>query len=521
MTDEQVINLKNIPNTWGIATLTDMALKEKNAIKRGPFGSAIKKSFFVPKGYKIYEQKNVIYNDFKRGKYFISDDKYKELESFKVDCGDVLMSCSGTVGRLAVVPNEHEKGIINQALLKISLVNQVIDTKFFLYLFGFNINRILSQNTRGSAMLNISSVRDLKKIQFPLPSPPEQHRIVSKIDELFTRLDAGIEALNQVQTLLKRYRQSVLKSAVEGKLTSKWREQHKNELEPADKLLERILKERKEKWEAEQIANFKAKGKIPPKNWQNKYKEPTPPDTSKLPELPEGWVWCKLAQVTELITKGSSPRWQGFDYVDKGIMFIRSQNVGWGELTISDVAHLSKDFNKKQKKSILKSGDVLLNIVGASIGRAAIATEETENANINQAVALIRLFKNALSNTFLMNYLISAHAQSAIHSKAVDVARANFSLTDISELIVPLPPKKEQAKISAEIDRLSTIIEKTEHLVLDELKRSQSLRQSILKRAFEGRLVPQDPNDEPASVLLKKIKAEKANPKKAKQMEMF
>ena len=110
---------------------------------------------------------------------------------------------------------------------------------------------------------------------------------------LFTKLDAGIESLKQVQTLLKKYRQSVLKSAVEGKLTSEWRKQHKDELEPADKLLERILKERKEKWEAEQLANFKAKGKKPPKNWQNKYKEPTPPDTSNLPELPDGWMWVK------------------------------------------------------------------------------------------------------------------------------------------------------------------------------------------------------------------------------------
>ena len=105
-----------------------------------------------------------------------------------------------------------------------------------------------------------------------------------------------MDALQQVQIQLKRYRQSVLKAAVEGRLTAEWREQNKDELEPADKLLERILKERREKWEAEQLANYKAKGKTPPDNWQSKYKEPKPPNTTDLPELPEGWVWTTFEQ---------------------------------------------------------------------------------------------------------------------------------------------------------------------------------------------------------------------------------
>ena len=350
----------------------------------------------------------------------------------------------------------------------------------------------------------------LEKAPIPLPPLPEQHRIVAKIEELFTKLDAGINELHKAQSQLKQYRQSVLKAAFEGKLTEAWRAEHQDKIEPASVLLERILKERREKWEAEQLEQMKAKGKIPKDDkWKAKYKEPVAPDTNDLPELPNGWKWVKLGQATYLITKGSSPRWQGFNYVDKGIFFLRSQNVGWGGLNLSNIAYLPEAFNEKEKKSVLQRGDVLLNLVGASIGRAAITSDELEGANMNQAVALIRLVRNGLDNKFLMTYLISPDAQSIIHEKKVDVARANLSLTDVSEFAVPLPPLSEQQAIVSEVESRLSVTDEVEKTIAVELKRAEQLRQSILKRAFSGELVPQDPNDEPASVLLERIKVEK------------
>jgi hypothetical protein len=120
--------------------------------------------------------------------------------------------------------------------------------------------------------------------------------------------------------------------------------------------------------------------------------------------LPTGWWQTKLAQLSELITKGSSPNWQGFEYTEKGIVFVRSQNVGWGRLDLAEGAHLPVGFNSKEKKSILKSGDVLLNIVGASIGRAALVTKEAEGGNVNQAVAVIRLFHDCFLPQLLVYY---------------------------------------------------------------------------------------------------------------------
>ena len=135
----------------------------------------------------------------------------------------------------------------------------------------------------------------------PIPPLPEQHRIVAKIEELFTKLDAGINELHKAQSQLKRYRQSVLKAAFEGKLTEAWQTTHQGKIEPASVLLERILKERREKWEAEQLEQMKAKGKMPKDDrWKAKYKEPIAPDTSELPELPKGWRWTTLPQIGEL-----------------------------------------------------------------------------------------------------------------------------------------------------------------------------------------------------------------------------
>ena len=382
---------------------------------------------------------------------------------------------------------------------------------FFFYFLQQKFRQEAKRAMTGAVGLLRVPTDYMRKVPIPLPPLSEQHYIAAKIEELFTRLNAGINALHKTQSQLKRYRQSVLKAAFEGKLTETWRAEHQGEIEPVSVLLERILKERREKWEAEQLEQMKAKGKIPKDDrWKAKYKEPIAPDTSNLPELPNGWKWVKLGQVTYLITKGSSPRWQGFNYVDKGIFFLRSQNVGWGGLNLSNIAYLPEAFNEKEKKSILQRGDVLLNLVGASIGRAAIASHELEGANMNQAVALIRLVRNGLDNKFLMTYLISPDAQSIIHEKKVDVARANLSLTGVSEFAVPLPPLSEQQAIVSEVESRLSVADEVEKTITVELKRAEQLRQSILKKAFSGKLVPQDSNDEPASVLLERIKTEKS-----------
>ena len=434
----------------------------------------------------------------------ISEEALGKSSARLLPAGTVLLTSRATIGKVAIakIPVATNQGFAN-FLCKEEIAN------VFLAYYLRSITDLLISLGGGTTFLEVTKTT-LLNVEIPLPPLPEQHRIVAKVEELFTKLDAGINELHKAQSQLKRYRQSVLKAAFEGKLTEAWRTEHQEELEPASVLLERILKERREKWEAEQLGQMKAKGKTPKDDkWKANYKEPIAPDTSNLPELPNGWKWVKLGQVTYLITKGSSPRWQGFNYVDKGIFFLRSQNVGWGGLNLSNIAYLPEAFNEKEKKSVLQRGDVLLNLVGASIGRAAIASGELEGANMNQAVALIRLVRNGLDNKFLMTYLISPDAQSIIHEKKVDVARANLSLTDVSEFAVPLPPLSEQQAIVSEVESRLSVADEVGKTITVELKRAEQLRQSILKKAFSGKLVPQDPNDKSASILLERIKAEK------------
>ena len=220
----------------------------KNAIKRGPFGSAIKKAFFVPHGYKVYEQGNVIYNDFDRGSYFIDQRKFEELKDFEVHPGDVLMSCSGTVGKIAIVPESIQPGVINQALLKITLDDGIVDTPYFVYLLRSRIEEIMLANTRGSAMVNISSVKDLRQIPFPFSSLPEQHKIVEEIERHFSVADQIEKTVDHSLKQAERLRQSILKRAFEGKLVP----QDPND-EPAEKLLERIKAEKAKRGHVQRV----------------------------------------------------------------------------------------------------------------------------------------------------------------------------------------------------------------------------------------------------------------------------
>lgn len=180
---------EDVPSDWRWTDWGDLLSEDKYSMKRGPFGSALRKDFFVPDGIKVYEQYNAIH-DVDRERYFISDEKYKELEAFTVRPGDLIISCSGTLGRIAELHKDSKIGIINQALLKISLNQALVSNEYFILLFRSDfIQKRIYEEALGTAMTNMVNVKTLKKIALPIPPLEEQQRIVKKFNEMKRMLD--------------------------------------------------------------------------------------------------------------------------------------------------------------------------------------------------------------------------------------------------------------------------------------------------------------------------------------------
>ncbi|QDE96161.1 hypothetical protein BHS05_10045 [Myxococcus xanthus] len=431
----------------------------------------------------------------------------------------LVVTRSGILERTLPVAITRKPVTINQDLKALTPREGVRARYVALGLKAFE-QRILKDCTKsGTTVANVEFASFLR-FEMPLAPTEEQARIIAEVEKQFTRLDASVAALKRVQAQLKRYRASVLKAACEGRLVPTEAElarREKRDYEPADKLLARILKERRARWEAGQLAKMKAAGKQPKdEKWKARYVEPVAPKSAGLPPLPTGWTWSTIDQLSSVITKGSSPNWQGFDYCASGVLFIRSQNIGWGALLLDERVFLPHAFNEKESRSVLADGDVLLNIVGASIGRVALATTELAGANINQAVALIRPIVPFLG-AYVLRYLLSPLAQQHIHREKVDVARANLSLADVSEMPVPLPPLSEQQRIILESESRLSVGNAVELAIMSNEIRATRLRQAVLKAAFEGLLVSQNPRDEPASNLLERTSAVMKNEPLPKQ----
>lgn len=241
----------NTPENWINLPWKSIVSNNKYAMKRGPFGSSLKKEFFVDDGIVVYEQGHAINNDPFRHRYYISDEKYKELKAFTVKGGDMIISCSGvTLGRICLLPDDADVGVINQALLKIDINEEIILKKFFLLLFrSETFQRLIFKKSQGTAMPNMVGMKELKEIPIPIPSIEEQEEIIKEIESRLSvceNIEANIdEALKKAEAL----RHSILKKAFEGKLLSKEELEackQEDDWEPAEKLLKRIKEANKE-----------------------------------------------------------------------------------------------------------------------------------------------------------------------------------------------------------------------------------------------------------------------------------
>jgi type I restriction enzyme S subunit len=354
----------------------------------------------------------------------------------------------------------------------------------------------------GGSLMRVRAAT-FRDFSFYLAPLSEQTRIVDALEELFSDLDAGVEALRRVQEKLKLYRASVLKAAVEGELTAEWRAQHPK-IEPASELLKRILAERRRRWEEEQLRKFKEKGQDPPNNWKAKYKEPVAPDIANLPPLPEGWCWSSFGRCFE-VHVGATPSRVAMDYWNGSIPWVTS-----GEVQFCRIAATREKITKKgladSSTKLNPVGSVILNMIGEGRTRGKAGILEIAACN-NQNCAAIWVSMTPIEPAFVYLWLLYRYEQTRELGSGNNQPAMNKSI--VKGIPFPLPPLGEMdAIIEAVEDQLSVI----DHLEADieaKLKNAQALRQAILRQAFTGQLVPQDPNDEPAAELLKRIVAER------------
>lgn len=491
-----------LPNSWVWATMGDIA----EVVGGGTPDTKISENFggsvpwITPADMSSHVGKTISH-----GARWISERGLLDSGARWLPSGSVLFSSRAPIGYVAV---SSQPVTTNQGFK--SFIPKAGIASDFVYHWLTTAKPLAEELASGTTFLEISGAK-ASLIPFPVAPTDEQTRIVEKLEELLSDLDAGVAELKAAQKKLALYRQSLLKAAVEGALTADWRARRAARDEPLETgaaLLARILTERRARWEARQLARFKEQGKTPPKGWQARYPEPVLPDTADLPTLPEGWVWASVDQLSpddlangrSVPSANSGPKVLRLTAIRDGCVDLDEHKCGdWSE---SD----ARQFWVTEGDLLIVRGNGSLSLVGR-MGRVA----ET-SASIAYPDTMIRLrVLDAVVAPSWINLVWNAHiVRSHIERRARTSAGIyKISQPDITSTPIPVPPICEQRRIEERFGEHVEVLQAIELALATGMKQSAAQRKNLLKAAFSGQLVPQDPNDEPASALLARIRAER------------
>ena len=427
--------------------------------------------------------------------------------------GDVLFAkitpCMEN-GKMAVVP-EVRNGIgFGSTEFHVLRVLNGVNAKFiFYYVSSQGFRREAEHNMSGAVGQRRVTTPYLSSCNVPLPPTTEQHRIVAKIEELFSELDKGIENLKTARAQLKVYRQALLKHAFEGKLTAQWRAENQDKLETAEALQKRILQERVQSYKR-QLVEWETAGKQGSKPNVPKSPDPlTPEELAELPKLPKGWRWFKVSHVCDVV-RGGSPRPAGDPKFYGGdIPFLK----------VADITHASTPYLRDFKYTITDAGlsktrqirpnTLLLSNSGATLGVPIICLI---SATMNDGVAA---FLGLPHEALLYHYYFWQGKTEQLRNINQGAAQPNLNTDLIKETFIPICSPLEQVAVLQKLETLLSESDQLDQTIATALQQSEALRQSILKKAFSGQLVPQDPHDEPAAALLARIKADRTTIEKS------
>lgn len=447
-----------------------------------------------------------------KSRRFMDTDRAEKMNCMFLKKGDLLIARLGDpVGKACILPEQPQRCVTAVDVMAFRPCDAAKRVQNYVP-YVINSPRVrnqINEQLSGTTRKRITG-KKLKKTKFPLPPLAEQERIVDKIDELFSAIEAGERAIERARIGVARYRKAILKAAVTGELTKDWRDENPAK-ESAEALLARILTARYEAWEKAELEKLDAKGKARPetgKQWEKfkgRYKPPAEPEIEKISKIPLNWAWSTLDQLVKVET-GATPKKGNKEYYENG-------TVPWVTSTAVNSRNISKENDlitdkaiKETNAKVFPIGTLIIAMYGEGKTRGKVARLAIAAAT-NQACAAL-LIGELDQQTIDYIEIFFLQAYNRMRSKAAGGVQPNLNLSMIRETRVALPPQKEQAEI---VDRAEKALSKATAVeaTLDAQSRAaKALKQAVLKSAFEGKLVPQNPNDEPASELLKRIKEE-------------
>ena len=438
----------DLPEGWQWVRLGCLA-----QYKKGPFGSSITKAMFVPDtpdAVKIYEQKNAINKDATLGSYFISAEKYETLKGFEVFPNDIIVSCAGTIGETYVLPIGMRKGIINQALMKISLYDLGI-LDFYLMYFDFKLKSAAQEQGHGIALKNIPPFDVLKRYLIPIPPIQEQKRIISTVNNLLSKVNSIDEDNETIFTLIVKAKSKILDLAIRGQLVP----QDLND-EPASVLLERIRVEKEELIKQGKIKRNK-KESIIFRGEDNSYyvRQDTHMesiDEQFIFELPDNWEWCSLLNIAkiELGKTLDSAKNIGTNYP-----YLRSVNVRWNEVDLSDLKEMRFEPEELDRYTV-RHNDLLI-CEGGDVGRSCVWTDEKEILYQN-ALHRVR-FYGGCNPFYFMYYMMYYESCGIIKALCKGVTIKHLTGNVLSLIPFALPPIEEQDRIVKRLNRIFVLLD--------------------------------------------------------------
>jgi len=479
-------NLPNLPEKWRWSRIKDISIR----MQSGGTPSTKKPEYYengtIPfvKIEDMSGSKKFLFQTKER----ITQDGLENSSAWKIPVNSILYSMYGSYG-ISII-NKIEVAS-NQAILGI-IPDETIINLNYLYYALVNLKPSLSKYHRGTTQLNLNA-HIVQNLYIPVPPLQIQTIIVKKIEELETRLDKGVENLSSSLILLNHYRNALLKHAIKGRLTEAWRKQHGHELEPGSVLLKRILDERRTRWDEQKSTELKQKGKNPKNDdWKNKFKAPNIPNLEKSFPIPDLWTWGTIDQISAPVNHSLTDGPFGSDlktshYTDNGPRVIRLQNIGDGVFN-DEIAHISEEHYNELINHRIFAGDIVLASLGEKLPKCCIVPDYVGPAIVK--ADCIRFKVNDKISTKYVNYILnSLPIQKLTESLIHGVGRPRLGLTLIRSISIPIPPYFEQLEIVQELEKKMAFIPSIEADLILILKKSKILYQSILKKAFEGRLI--------------------------------